>query len=121
MCGSSNISKNMGGDFVTAERLVFKGKLTFFVRISIRRFLVEPFYQTHMLVCMFEAYIHALLPETYIHIRLEVSDIHTCLGVSDIHTYIHTYIHTQYRTQLLRARFSKKSGRRFCYSRTAYV
>ena len=41
MCGSSNISKNMGGDFVTAERLVFKGKLTFFVRISIRRFLVE--------------------------------------------------------------------------------
>ena len=38
----AKFSKNQGGDFVKAERLIFKGKLTFFVQISIGRFLVEP-------------------------------------------------------------------------------
>ena len=31
----------MGGDFVKAERLIFKGQLTFLVQIGIGRFLVE--------------------------------------------------------------------------------
>ena len=38
----AKFSKNQGGDFVKAEQLIFKGKLTFFVQISIGRFLVEP-------------------------------------------------------------------------------
>ena len=38
----AKFSKNQGVDFVKAERLIFKGKLTFFVQISIGRFLVEP-------------------------------------------------------------------------------
>ena len=38
----AKFSKNQGGGFVKAERLIFKGKLTFFGQISIGRFLVEP-------------------------------------------------------------------------------
>ena len=38
----AKFSKNQGGDFVKAERLIFKGKLTFFVQISIGRFSVDP-------------------------------------------------------------------------------
>ena len=37
----AKFSKNLGGDFVTAERLMFKGKLTFFDQIRIRRFLAD--------------------------------------------------------------------------------
>ena len=37
----AEFSKNQGDDFVKAERLIFTWKLTFFVQISIRRFLVE--------------------------------------------------------------------------------
>ena len=37
----AKFSKNQGDDFVKAERLIFTWKLTFFVQISIRRFLVE--------------------------------------------------------------------------------
>ena len=38
----AKFSKNQGGDFVKAERPIFKGKLTFFVQISIGRFSVDP-------------------------------------------------------------------------------
>ena len=37
----AKFSKIMGGDFVKAERLTFKGKFTFFDKIRIRRFLPD--------------------------------------------------------------------------------
>ena len=37
----AKFSKNLGGDFVKAERLIFKRKLTCFDQIRIRRFLVD--------------------------------------------------------------------------------